>query len=73
MQTSEHQYSYQILLWLLKLIVKDWLFKLQQNSVTLATLQKHLDDHKKGGNEQFFYSNKSAVWTVPVQSLKNAV
>jgi hypothetical protein len=24
---------------------------------------KHLDNHKKSGNEHFFYSNKCALWT----------
>jgi hypothetical protein len=33
----------------------------KQLTVANTTLQRHLDDHKKGGNEHFFYSNKSAI------------
>jgi hypothetical protein len=62
MPASNHQYPNQILLWLMKLFIKDWLFKQQHNSLVLHA-QRHLDDHKKSGDEQFFYSNKCAVWT----------
>jgi hypothetical protein len=31
--------------------------------VARTTLRRHLDDHKRCGNEQFFYGNKCAVWT----------
>jgi hypothetical protein len=52
------------LLWLLKLFIKDWLFELQQNTLVCAQAFRDDLDHKKSGNEQFFYSNKCAVWAV---------
>jgi hypothetical protein len=37
----------------------------KQFGVACTTLQRQLDDHKKRGNEQFFYSsNKCAVLSV---------
>jgi hypothetical protein len=35
-----------------------------QFTVAYTTLQRHLADHKRTGNEQFFYSKKCAVWTL---------
>jgi hypothetical protein len=34
---KNHPYPYQNLVWMLKLFIKDWLFKLQQNSLVLHT------------------------------------
>jgi hypothetical protein len=36
----------------------------KQFSSACTTLQKHLYDHKRSGNEQLFYSYKRAVCTV---------
>jgi hypothetical protein len=33
----------------------------EQFSITFTTLQRHLDDHMKPGNEQCFYSNEGAI------------
>jgi hypothetical protein len=36
----------------------------KQFSVSRTTLQRHLDDHNKSSNEQFFCIYKCAVWTI---------
>jgi hypothetical protein len=31
--------------------------------IACTTLQRHLEDHDRTGNEQFLHSNKCVVWT----------
>jgi hypothetical protein len=65
MHASNHQYPYQVLLWLLELFIKDWLFEMQQNSLVLCTQPfRDIFIITGRGNEQFFCSSKCAVWTV---------
>jgi DNA invertase Pin-like site-specific DNA recombinase len=36
----------------------------KQFNVSHTTLQRHLENHKRSGNEKFACTNKCAVWTV---------